>query len=105
MSKNVRSIDIDSALVPTAGVNANIINTAGSVQTLAALNANTQKIIWTVEGGNIHMTFDDSDPSAAAGSGHLLANGASGTWGKPAATAAKFFLDAGAVFYATEMTY
>jgi len=103
MSRNMRSIDIDSALVPTAGRSAQTISTAGSVQTLAAFGEQTKKIIWTARGGNVSVTFDGGDPSATEG--HLLASGASGTWDARLAAVAKFFLDAGASVYVTEMTY
>ncbi len=40
--------------------------------------SNTKYFAWTLEGGDIRITIDGSDPTASVG--YVVANGSSGTW-------------------------
>ena len=78
-------------------------DTAGGVQ-LAAIDAATTHVYWTVHDNPIRVTFDDSAPTTT--NGHVIAAGASGTWKKESVVAAKFIRDgaSSAVFHASQMT-
>ena len=73
--------------------------------TLSNLAANTQFIVWDVQGADIMVTFDGSDPSAT--NGHRLYAGDRDTWHIQTARKARF-IRAGAtdgIFMASQFNY
>lgn len=104
MSRNTRSVDMDSSLVPAVGAAAEALTVSSSVVTLAALHENTKKVFWTNDGGNIRVTFDGTDPTTNIG--HYVADGSTGSWSRRVAESAKFIrISTDALFYMSQMSY
>ena len=88
-------------VVPNAAHHAITIGTGivnGSDQTLTQ---DTRYVLWSVEGADIRVTFDGSDPV----NGHLLVENSHGTWFRDLFTKARMVRagDVNATFHATEV--
>ena len=71
---------------------------------VAALNANTSHVYWTLEGADIRLTIDGSTPTTTAG--HIFKDGNSGIWSAGWAKNAKAIAVSGTgVFTISELNY
>ena len=102
---NARVANIDGALAPMGGALMHEKTVAGTATALVGtMNRGTKAVFWTVDGGDVRVTFDGTDPSATKG--HLIMDGSSGTWSRGTAAAARAIRtgsDSG-YFVASEMT-
>ena len=90
---------------PTPGVADQTLTVSTSVVPFGtAFNSLTRYIVLDVQGADVRVTYDDSDPTTS--NGHILFAGRSYTWSKQAAAAAKFIRDGGtdATIHASEFT-
>ena len=84
--RNVRAVNLDYMLKPIAEAMQDV-TVDDTVKQLGALPGDTAAVFVSVDTQPIIVTFDGTDP--AAGNGHVYAAGATGTWSKELALAAK----------------
>lgn len=65
-----------------------------TVRQFLAFHGNCTHVLWSLEGADVRVTFDGSDPVAGA-NGHLFLDGATGVWRVELAQAARFTRNAG----------
>jgi hypothetical protein len=71
---------------------------------VAALNPNTSHIYWTLDGADVRLTIDGSNPTAS--DGHVFKGGNSGIWSAGWAKNAKVIAVSGTgVFTISELNY
>lgn len=71
---------------------------------VAALNANTSHVYWTLAGADIRLTIDGSTPTTSVG--HIFKDGNSGIWSAGWAKNAKVISVSGTgVFTISELNY
>lgn len=72
---------------------------------VAAIDASTTHVFWTLTDANVRVTFDGSTPTAT--NGHQLAAGSSGVWCKKMAEQAKVIREgtSDANFHISEVVY
>jgi hypothetical protein len=71
---------------------------------VAALNANTSHVYWSLEGADIRLTIDGSTPTTLVG--HIFKDGNSGIWSASWAKNAKVIAVSGTgVFTISELNY
>ena len=90
---------------PVAGVNDQTLTVSSSAVPFGtAFNKLTRYIVFDVQGADVRVTYDGSDPTTS--NGHILFAGRSYTWSKAAAQAAKFIQDGStdATIHASEFT-
>ena len=95
------SVAVAQTVVNNAVHRAITISTATINGADTALTAETKQILWSVEGADIRVTFDGSDPSG----GHLLVENSHGVWSSQMWKLAKFVRDAdvNGIFHITEV--
>lgn len=71
---------------------------------VAALSANTSHVYWSLQGADVRLTIDGSNPTVS--SGHFFADGNSGIWSVGWAKNAKVIAISGTgVFTISELNY
>jgi hypothetical protein len=71
---------------------------------VAALNANTSHVYWTLAGADMRMSIDGTTPTAS--DGHIIKDGNSGIWSRTWAESTKVIAVSGSgVFTISELNY
>jgi hypothetical protein len=98
---NVKGVDQEMVPSGEAAEALTVSNTAVGLAT--TIDEKTTHVFWTVDGADVRVRFDGTDPDA--NTGHLLRDGSSGTWHKTTAKAAKLIRTAStdALFFASKM--
>ena len=101
--------NIDTNIQPVAGVadrSVTVNDTSGGVAMIvAALNANTTHVMWTLDGADARFTLDNSAPTSS--NGHWVSDKSSGIWHRNTAAAAKWIRAAStdAYLHISEVTH
>jgi len=98
--------NLSTAMEPNPDGSYHKLAVSSSVVSLESLNVKTRGIKWVLEGANVRVTFDGSDPVAGS-HGFLLQDKSTYDWSKALAQAAKFVREGGsdATFHAQEVTW
>jgi len=86
---NSRIVNGPMQLFPASGVADRTLAVNGTAANfiVAALDADTSHVYWSLEGCDMRVTIDGGAPTASAG--HIFKDGNSGIWSRAWATAAK----------------
>jgi hypothetical protein len=90
---NVHGTNLDAALVAVPGAAAIKQAIGEEAAAIAGIDADTKVLLWSVDGGTARVLFGGNTPTAT--DGHLLADGAGGSWSADAARSAKLILASG----------
>ncbi len=92
---NSRIVNGTMQVFPVSGVSDRTlaVNSTASDFIVAALNANTSHVYWSLEGCDMRVAIDGGTPTA--GAGHIFKDGNSGIWGSSWANAAKVIATSG----------
>jgi len=90
---NVYGTNLEAALVPVPGAAAIKQAIDGTAAVIAGIDADAKVLHWSLDGGTARVLFGGNTPTAT--DGHLLADGASGSWSADAARSAKLILASG----------
>lgn len=82
---NVRPIDHESYF--QEAINDTIVQ-------LRDLHAQTNFVLWTLDGADIRVTFDAAHNPAAGAAGHLFVDGSTGVWSREMAQAVRMTREA-----------
>ena len=82
-------------VLPAPGVGDRTLAVTGTASDfiVAALDADTSHVYWTLEGCDMRVTIDGGAPTA--GAGHIFKDGNSGIWSRSWAIAAKVIATSG----------
>jgi len=99
--KSVYVKGLDTEMIPSGEAGAALTVADSAVALALTLGYPTTHVYWTVDGADIRVRFDGTDPDA--NTGHLLRDGSSGMWHRNLAKAAKMIRTAAtsAQFFAT----
>jgi hypothetical protein len=93
-------------VLPVSGTSMRTLSVSGTATNfiVAALNPNTSHIYWTLDGADVRLTIDGSNPTAS--DGHVFKGGNSGIWSAGWAKNAKVIAVSGTgVFTISELNY
>lgn len=103
---NARVVNGPMQVLPVSNVSARTVSVSGTAVSLivAALNTNTNAIYFTLEGADVRLMIDGSNPTVSVG--HLFTNGTTGIWSRRWAETVKVIAVSGtAVFTITELNH
>jgi hypothetical protein len=86
---NSRIVNGPMQVLPTPGVGDRTLAVGATASSfiVAALNANSTHVYWSLDGCDMRVTIDGGTPTA--GAGHIFKDGNSGIWSAAWANAAK----------------
>jgi hypothetical protein len=93
-------------VLPVSGTSMRTLSVSSTATNfiVAALNANTSHVYWTLAGADIRLTIDGSTPTTSVG--HIFKDGNSGIWSAGWAKNAKVISVSGTgVFTISELNY